>query len=325
MYMQESIKAPCRIEHLPVSFFSVVMGLTGFAIAFQRAEMFLDFPGNASLYVLSLTTVIFAALTILYATKLVRFPARVKEEFQNPVKIAFFPAISISLLLLSIAFMAVNIVASQYLWYVGTAAHLLFTLAIISVWMHHEHFNVTYMNPAWFIPAVGNIMVPISGVLHVSPLISWFFFSIGFIFWIVLLVIFFNRIIFHNPLPEKLIPTLFILIAPPAVGMIAHVQLTGMAGELDLILYNIALFFAILLFSQVKYFFKVKYFLSWWAYSFPIAALSIASAVLFHQTEMNEFAWIAKGALLILAVVIFILIIQTIMAIRRKEICVEEH
>lgn len=323
--MEESIKAPCRIEHIPVSFFSVVMGLAGFAIALQRAKMFLGFPGNASLYVLSLAVVIFAALIILYATKLMRFPARVKEEFQNPVKIAFFPAISISLLLLSIAFMTVNIVASQYLWYVGTGVHLLFTLAIISVWMHHKHFDITHMNPAWFIPAVGNIMVPISGVLHASTLISWFFFSVGFIFWIVLLALFFNRIIFHNPLPDKLIPTLFILIAPPAVGMVAHVQLTGMAGELDLILYNIALFFALLLFSQVRYFFKMKFFLSWWAYSFPVAALSIASAVLFHQTKMNEFALIAKGTLGVLAAIICILIVQTVFAIRRRKICVEEH
>jgi tellurite resistance protein len=323
--MEESIKAPCRIEHLPVSFFSVVMGLTGFAIAFQRAEMFLDFPGNASIYILDIAVVVFVALSILYAVKLIRFPKQVIKEFQDPVKIAFFPAISISLLLLSIAFMTVYVPASQYLWYVGTVAHLLFTLAIISVWMHHEHFNITHMNPAWFIPAVGNIMVPISGVLHASPLISWFFFSVGFIFWIVLLAIFFNRIIFHNPLPEKLIPTLFILIAPPAVGMIAHVQLTGMAGELDLVLYNVALFLALLLFSQARYFFKTKFFLSWWAYSFPVAALSIASAVLVHHTNIAGFGMIGKGALFVLTAIILILVVQTVYAIRRKEICVEEH
>lgn len=313
------------MEYFPVSFFSVVMGLSGFTIALQRAEMFLDFPGHVSMYLLGFTSIVFVTLVFLYATKLIRFPVRAKEEFRDPVKSAFFPAISISLLLLSVAFMSVHIVVSQYLWYVGMVAHFLFTITIISAWMHHEHFNITHMNPAWFIPAVGNIIVPISGVLHAPTLISWFFFSVGCVFWIVLLAIFFNRIIFHNPLPEKLIPTLFILIAPPAVGMIAHVQLTGTVGEFDIILYNIALFFAFLLFAQIRYFFNIRFFLSWWAYSFPIAALSIASAVLFHQTNIAGFASIAKGVLIVLAMIIFILITQTILAIRRKEICVGEH
>jgi len=121
------------------------------------------------------------------------------------------------------------------------------------------------------------------------------------------------------------VPTLFILIAPPAVGMIAHIQLTGMAGEFDLILYNMSLFFALLLFSQAKYFFKIKFFLSWWAYSFPVAALAIASAVLVHQTDIAGFAIIGEVMLFVLTTIIIILFAQTMWAIRQKEICVDEH
>jgi len=51
--------------------------------------------------------------------------------------------------------------------------------------------------------------------------LSWFFFSVGLIMWAVMFTIIMNRIIFHNPLPQKLMPTLFILIAPPAVALIS--------------------------------------------------------------------------------------------------------
>jgi len=101
--------------------------------------------------------------------------------------------------MLSIATIEMNEALSKYLWLFGTGLHFLFTLKIISIWIHHTHFEIKHMNPAWFIPAVGNILVPISGIKHFSPEISWFSFSIGLFFWIILLVIFFNRIIFHHP------------------------------------------------------------------------------------------------------------------------------
>ena len=140
------------------------------------------------------------------------------------------------------------------------------------------------MNPSWLIPAVGNILVPVAGVSHVSPEISWFFYSIGLILWIVLLAIFFNRIIFHKPLPERLLPTLFILIAPPSVAFLSYVKLTGFINEFTRILYYFALFLVALLCSQLKMFWKIKFYLSWWAYSFPISAVTIASIVMFHET-----------------------------------------
>ncbi|MDZ7809277.1 MAG: hypothetical protein U5L11_02915 [Arhodomonas sp.] len=61
---------------------------------------------------------------------------------------------------------------------------------------------------------------------------SWFFFSVGLLFWIVLtdhrrL----PRMIFHQPLPARLMPTLSILVAPPAAGFLSYLRLTG--GEPD--------------------------------------------------------------------------------------------
>lgn len=72
--------------------------------------------------------------------------------------------------------------------------------------------------------------MPIAGVQHGFSELSWFFFSIGVVFWLVLLTIIFNRMFFHQPLPGKLLPTLFILIAPPGAGFVSWLQLNG---ELD--------------------------------------------------------------------------------------------
>jgi tellurite resistance protein len=302
----------------------MILGMAGFTIAYQKAEQFLEIPFNLSQYILTFTLMLFGIVSIVFLIKLIKFKDEVKEEFDHPVKLSFFPAFSISLLLLSAAFIPVNPIISKYLWISGTAIHFILTIKIISIWIQHDKFEIKHMNPAWFIPAVGNILVPIAGVNYFSSEISWFFFSTGFLFWIILLTIFFNRIIFHDPLSNKLLPTLFILIAPPAVGFISFVKLTGEVNGFAKMLYYISLFLTCLLFAQIKMFKKIKYHLSWWAYSFPIAAITIASILMFHETGLYFFKYISLLFFGVLNFIIILLLIKTSIAIAKKEICIEE-
>ena len=318
------MKKECKIKYFPVSFFSVILGMAGLAIASQKTETILKVPLNLSQYILIATVILFVIFSLIYLIKMIKFTNEVKMEFNHPIKLSFFPTFSISLLLLSIAYLSVNPVISKYLWISGMAIHFILTIMIISILIQHNKFEIKQMNPSWLIPAVGNILVPVAGVSHFSPEISWFFFSIGFIFWIILLIIFFNRIIFHSPLPNKLLPTLFILIAPPAVGFISFVKLTGGINEFGKILYYFALFLVFLLFAQLKLFYKIKFYLSWWAYSFPIAAITIATILMFHETRVILFKYISLTLFTLLCLVISVLLIKTTILIFKREICIEE-
>lgn len=312
------------IKHFPVSFFSVVLGLAGFTIAFQKAEDILRIPFSVSPLLLTITLIVFGIISITYCIKVIKFGNDVRNEFSHPVKLSFFPTFSISSLLISIAFLSINLSISKCFWVSGTIIQLIFTVNIISIWIHHTKFEITHMNPAWFIPAVGNIIIPVAGVSHFSPEVSWFFYSIGLMFWIVLMTIFFYRIIFCQPLPERLLPTLFILIAPPAVAFISFVKLTGAVNEFSKILYYFALFLVLLLFSQFKMFFKIKFYLSWWAYSFPMSAVTIASMAMLHETGIQFFTFLSFVLLTLLCITITVLVVKTAEGIYRKEICVEE-
>jgi len=320
------MQPPSRLANFPVSWFATVMGLSGLTIAWERAEAIFMPEFTISPLLLGITGLLFILLTLLYGLKLLRHPQAVRRELHHPVKLSFFPAFSISLILLAIATLHSTPALSLWLWGAGSGLHLLFTLYVMSVWIHHEHFQIQHINPAWFIPVVGNILVPIAGTSHGFVEISWFFFSIGLVFWGVLLAILFYRMIFHQPLPGKLLPTLFILIAPPAVGFIAYQKLTG--GELDTlarVLYHTALFLTLLLVTQVRRFARLKFFLSWWAYSFPLAAITIAT--LLYGVQIDSAALRQLGGLLLVMVtlVILLLVWRTVDAVRRREICVEEE
>jgi len=315
---------PSRLQNFPISWFAVVMGMTGFTIAWHRVEGLLGLPVKPSPILLWLTITGFVALLMLYLVKALKYPGEVKAEFAHPVKLNFFPTISIGLILLSIALLPYSSSVSLILWSIGAVLHLTFTLYVLSAWLHQTHFEVAHISPAWFIPIVGNILVPIAGVQHASPEISWFFFSIGLVFWLVLLTIFFYRMFFHQPLPAKLLPTLFILIAPPAVGFISWFQLVGEVNAFGRVLYYIALFLTLMLMTQSSRFFRLEFFLSWWAYSFPMAAMTIATFVMYEQLQLVFFKWLGVALLGLLTALIAVLIGKTARAVRRRAICIEE-
>ena len=140
-----------------------------------------------------------------------------------------------------------------------------------------------------------------------------------------LLTIIFYRILFHSPIDQKLMPTLFILIAPPAVGFIAYMRLTGELDAFARILYYSGLFLTLLLLTQAPRFLKLGFFLSWWAYSFPLAAISIASMVMYEKTGNVFYGWVGGALLLVLTGVVLLLIARTASAVVRHRICVPGH
>ncbi|MDD3518642.1 MAG: SLAC1 anion channel family protein [Chromatiales bacterium] len=311
--------------NFPIPFFAVVMGLSGFSLALQKSEALQLLPWQSGLMMTGMAGVLFVLIAAAYTTKWVQYPDAVRQEFHHPIRLSFFPTISISLILLGTGLMHVQADVAESLWLIGSAAHLAFTLYVLGAWINHEHFQIHHMNPAWFIPVVGNILVPIAGVPFGYVETSWFFFTIGLLFWIVLLVIVMYRVIFHNPLPAKLVPTFFILIAPPAVGFLAWLKLNG--GEVDAfarILYYSAMFLTLLLFTQHRKFTRLQFFLSWWAYSFPLAAITVATLAMFEHTGNVHFRTLGMILLAFLSAIIALLIVRTLLAMRRKEVCVED-
>jgi len=133
------------------------------------------------------------------------------------------------------------------------------------------------------------------------------------------------RVLFHRAIPDKLMPTLFILIAPPAVGFIAYFKLTGALDSFARILYFVALFFTLLLLTQLGRFAKLRFFLSWWAYSFPLAAVTIASLLMYEQTGASAYLHVGVGLLLALTGIVVLLLVRTLSAVRKHGICVPEQ
>lgn len=316
----EHAPLPTRLAHFPVSFFGVTMGLFGLALALRSGGF--ESPGTLAGYV---ALAVLVVLAIFFAGKAVRHPASVAAEWAHPVRLAFFPAMSISLLLLATFLREGQPDIARPVWIVGAAAQAILTLAVINAWISHRAFGPGQLSPAWFIPAVGNVIVPLAGVPLGYVELGWYFFAVGILFWIILLTLVFNRLIFHDPLPGKLRPTLVILVAPPAVAYLSWLLLNG--GEVDAIarmLLNIGYFFAALVALQVPALAKLPFALSFWALSFPLGALATASfrhAALTGSGVHRGFGLALLGVLLL---AVAGLAFRTVRAALANEICQPE-
>lgn len=316
--------ASMRIAHYPVTFFAVGMGMMGLTLAMRAAEHAYSLSNAASTGTLMLAVVMLVAVAIGYSAKVLNHFADVKAEWNHPVRIAFFPAISISLLLLSAALFDQMPNAAHLVWLSATALQGVLALSVIGAWIGHRPFQQGQLTPAWFIPAVGNVIVPLAGARLGYMEASWLFFSGGLIFWLVLLTLVMNRLMFHDPLPGRMVPTLMILVAPPAVAFTGWLRMTGEVGHFGHFLLSVAYVFALLVATQLPKFRTMPFALSWWALSFPLAALSIASFGYAEIIGSVAHRHIGLGLLALLLAVVVGLIVRTALAIRAGAICVPE-
>lgn len=304
-----------RIAALPVTFFTITMGLSGFTLSFRALENSSDLTPILSTTFGVITLVVFLTVAAGYLIKIIRFNSAVKEEWCHPVKLAFFPAISISMLLLAAIFLPYSQWLATLVWLTAVVLQVILTVSVISGWISHRSFEHGHLTPAWFIPAVGNVIAPLAGQPLGFVEVSWFFMAAGLFFWLVLTSLVLNRLIFHDPLPERLMPTLVILIAPPAVGFISWIQLVQEIDVFARLLLNIGYLFALIVAVQLPSILKVEFSMSFWALSFPLAALTSASLTYGDAMGSPTHTLIGMSLLALLCLIIAGLVIRTLGAI----------
>lgn len=322
---EESIKSipSNRLQFFPIMMFATVMGLAGLTLVYKRGSEILQLPIFISTLMMFFTTIVFFIIVYLYISKIIKHKDEVEKELSHPVRINFFAASSISTLLLSMVYRHNIDLISQSLFFIGAVLHIFFTFYTIKFWINNN-LEMQHSNPAWFIPIVGNLIVPIAGKDFINDSILYFYFSIGIFFWIILFAIILNRIIFHAQFMPKFMPTLFILIAPPAIGFISYIKLTGNLDFFAQILFNLGLFFTILVFVMYKNFINIKFFISWWAFTFPMAAITLATILMYELTNYWFYSFLAYFLMIITTIVVLLVARQTLIHMKKKEICIME-
>jgi len=312
-----------KLDYLPVSFFGAVMGLAGLSIALRLAYDNFGMPVWISDTLGWTAIAAFALLGIGYLSKLFNAPQAVLSEFRHPIAGNLFGTIPVSLLLLPIVLSPRDLCLARIMWAIGACSMVLFAWIIVHRWMSDRQ-QIVHATPAWIVPVVGMLDVPLA-----VPSLAWpemhavmvLGLAVGLFFAMPLFTLIFSRLVFEPPIPDVLLPSLMILIAPAAVGFSAYVATTGHVDLFAESLFMVTLFLLAVLARRLRHLMTCCPFkVSWWAVSFPLAACAV-SAVKFAAARPGWAADIvARGILFVVTIVIFGLLLRTIIGVVRGEL-----
>lgn len=304
------------IKNLPVNLFGSVMGLAGLSLAWRLSGQYYGVGGALGEAIGALAGLVFVVLTLGYLTKWARHPGAVKAEFNHPIASNFFGTVTIAMLLLSAVAAPHNEWLGQALWILGS---LLTVLLAGFVVLRLLSGNQDALNavPAWLIPGVATLDIAVTGA-HMP--MAWaaefnlFALAVGAVLALVFFTRIFSRLVHEAPLAKGMVPSLMVLIAPFEVGFLAYTNVFGEIDRFASVLFYFGLFlFVVLSFKVFRR--DVPFAPSWWAISFPIAALSNAALKYAHAQESSVLTVIAAAILLFLTVALTVLMVKTLISL----------
>jgi tellurite resistance protein len=170
----------------------------------------------------------------------------------------------------------------EALWWVGSVGQLVATWWVLGRWLAPVAAPAPGTPPAslWptvtpvlFIPVVGNVVAPLAGVGLGHEVWSVMQMAIGVFFWPVVMALLVARRVGHSPLPDRILPSWFISLAPPSV-----IGLSLMQFEAPLLwvqaVWGVAAFVLMWLLPLFKRIVAQPFSVPFWALSFPLAAFT---------------------------------------------------
>ena len=299
---------PDALKYLAPNWFAIVMSLAGLSIAWARAAPLLgDMAGAGALVLAGIAALAFVVLLVFSWLRWQHYPEALAADLKHPVRHAFIATLPVSLILLASA--AAALVGAEtwiaVLWWLGSLAQFAVTLWVLARWLNADKAQALSwpaLTPVLFIPVVGNVLAPLAGVSLGAPAWTAAQFGIGVLLWPVLLALIGARIATQGLWPERLLPTTFISVAPPAVIGSGVLQLGGPLA-LAWMCWGVALFFLLWSGQVVRRMLAQPFSIAFWSLGFPLAAFAALTLRLAQQDDAAQLPAMVALALASLVVV----------------------
>jgi tellurite resistance protein len=298
---------------VPVSFFSIPVGLLAFANTWHVGARLWHLGGDVA-QALSLSGLAaWAVLLVLYARKWMTHRAEAIAEMQHPLQSAFAALLPVASMLAAQALIPFSRDAALALFFVALAAQLALGLWLNGrMWMGGRPPEL--VTPALYLPSVAQSFVAAT----VSASFGWtqlglLFFGVGLFAWLALESVILQRASVGVPLPNALRPVLGVQLAPAVVGGGAWMSLTtGAPDVFAWLLLGYGLYQALLLLRLLPWIREQGFAPAYWAFSFGTAALPALAMRMAERGATGLVAELAMALFVAANLVFAILIARTL-------------
>ncbi len=350
-----------RLRGFHPGWFGAVMGTAIVGIvAYQNPGQVVGLKDAAhaiGVAMVAISALLAVGLGIPYVVRWIRHPDAARADLANPLTGALYGTFPGGILVLAVGIATVGpsvlsasatttIVA--VLAVVGIALAFAVSVAFAALLFVNHGVDQQAANGAWFIPPVVNIVVPMAlvplaphvaaGDLSMLVLAGYAFWGMGFLLFVLVASLLYDRLVFH-PLPAApLAPSLWIGLGPIGVGSLALLRL-GQAGAplwgasapvvgvissvAAATIWGFGLWWlaaaAVLLAAYLRRG-SLPYGLGWWAFTFPLGAYVASTLALGRAWQAGWLEALAAGLFLLLIVFWAVVSVGTLAATRSGSI-----
>ncbi|MCX5947037.1 MAG: dicarboxylate transporter/tellurite-resistance protein TehA [Cyanobacteria bacterium] len=302
---------------IPASFFGIILGLVGLGDCWRVAHHAWGLPHWAGETIMLASFGIWVLLLGLYITKWIWQRNEAIAEWRHPFQSCYIGLSGVSTALAAVAIAPYLHGLAIVLFAVGSTAQLLYGL-IFTGRSLQGNSEVSLISPALYLPTVAGNFVSsfVAGYLHFTSL-GIIFFGAGLLSWLSLESLINGRLNYGKSLPVALRPSLGILLAPPVVGLIGYLFVTGgiegaKPGLFPQLLFGYGLFQLLLLVRMMPWITTQRFVASYWAFSFGITAIAFDAIVFILRGDNGLAAQLAPALFILANGVLTLLIIGTI-------------
>ena len=303
---------------VPVSFFSIAVGLLAFGNTWHVGVRLWHLPGEVAQALTFAGLVVWAVLLVLYARKWMTHRADAIAELQHPLQSALAALAPVASMLAAVALIPTSRDVAIALFVVALAAQLALGLWLNGrMWMGGRPPEL--VTPALYLPSVAQSFVAATA----SAAFGWtqlglLFFGVGVFAWLALESLILQRASTGTPLPAPLRPLLGVQLAPAVVGGGSWMALTtGAPDVFAWILLGYGVYQALLLLRLLPWIREQGFAPTWWAFSFGTAALPALAMRMVERGATGLVADIAPVVFVAANVVFAILIVKTLALLAR--------
>ncbi|MDV3103514.1 TDT family transporter [Thermococcus waiotapuensis] len=248
--------------------------------------------GDLSEALVYLNAVVFFLLLIPWLLRWVKYPEDAKNDLYHPVTSHFYGTMPIAMVIVAMNLaMAGHTGIAFPLWLIGSLLVMAFAFFIPYLFFVGEGVDIKTITPAWFIPPVGLMVLPLTATPFVPLSDQWkgafialnyFGFGAGFFLYLALFAIVMGRFITHELMPPMMAPSVWINLGPLGAGAVALLNLSKMLPVGIEALKVFAFFLwgfgtwwlvmAVLITLHYLRNLHLPYSLAWWAFIFPLGA-----------------------------------------------------
>ena len=286
------------IKDFAPSWFASVMGTGALALVSMAYSHRIPALNEFAKFLVYLNTALFFILLVPWALRWILYREEAIRDLYHPVLGNFYGTIGVASLVLSADWLSIfaNERLAWAFWIFGVPFVLLFAFLIPYIVFTGEGIDTRNITPAWFIPPVGLIVIPISGAKLMAlssgatrelvALINYFAWGSGFFLYLALFAIVLYRFIKHEPMPCGIAPSIWINLGPIGAGTSTLYALVGSSnfipdgGREALLVFGLLFWgfgvwwFVMAVILTLHYVRKLNlpYSLAWWAFIFPLGA-----------------------------------------------------